>query len=70
VFSKRNAIIGWLVVTLAKPLAKRKARQAARKAMPGKRSGIIAGSVAAVGATLAGLMFWRRRKKDEESLQT
>ena len=32
VFNRRNAFIGWLVLTLAKPVAKQKARAAARKA--------------------------------------
>jgi hypothetical protein len=61
IFSKRNAIIGWLVYLFAKPLAKRKARKAA----PGKRGGAIAGSIAGLGAVLAGLMFWRKRRSDE-----
>jgi len=57
IFSKRNAIIGWLVYKVAK--------RKARKATPGKRGGAIAGSVAGLGAVLAGLMFWRKRRSDE-----
>jgi len=57
VFSKRNAIIGWLVYKVAK--------RRARQAVPGKRGGAIAGSVAGLGALLAGLMFWRKRRSDE-----
>jgi hypothetical protein len=57
VFSKRNAIIGWLVYKVAK--------RKARKAAPGKRGGAIAGGVAGLGALLAGLMFWRKRRSDE-----
>jgi hypothetical protein len=56
VFNRRNAFIGWLVITLAKPVAKQKARAAARKA--GTKKG---GAIAAVGAVAAGLMFWRKR---------
>lgn len=63
VFSKRNAFVGWLVIALAKPLAKQKARAAARKAS-GKRGGIVAASLAAVGAIAAGLMFWRKRRPE------
>jgi len=67
ILSKRKAIIGWLVYTIAKPMAKRKAKSAA----PGKRGGVIAGIVAGIGAVLGGLMFWRkRRSKDEESFQS
>jgi hypothetical protein len=57
-FSKRNAFVGWLVLTLGKPLAKRKARQA----VSGKRGGALAAIVAGVGAAVGGLMFWRKRR--------
>ena len=62
-FSKKNAFIGWLVLTLGKPLAKQKARQA----VSGKRGGAIAATVAGVGAAVGGLMFWRKRRGHEES---
>jgi hypothetical protein len=65
-FSKRNAIIGWLVLTFGKPVMKQGAKTMAGSAKPGKRGGIIAGSVAAVGATVAGLAFWRKRHRDED----
>ena len=57
IFNRRNAFIGWLVYMVAK--------QKARNAAPGKRGGAIAGSVAGLGAVLAGLMFWRKRRSDE-----
>ncbi|HLM92685.1 MAG TPA: hypothetical protein VK273_02625 [Gaiellaceae bacterium] len=60
VFNRRNAFIGWLVITLAKPVAKQKARAAARKAGT-RKGGAVAASIAAVGAVAAGLMFWRKR---------
>lgn len=62
-FSKRNAIIGWLVLTLGKPIAKRKAR----KAVTVKRGGVMAAAVAGVGAAVGGLMFWRKRRGHSES---
>jgi hypothetical protein len=62
-FSKKNAIVGWLVLTIGKPIAKRKARQA----VGGKRGGAIAAAVAGVGAALGGLMFWRKRRGGSES---
>ena len=63
VFNRRNAFIGWLVLTLAKPVAKQKARSAARKAGT-KKGGAVAASVTAVGAAAAGLMFWRKRRSN------
>jgi hypothetical protein len=65
-FSKKNAIIGWLVLTIGKPLAKRKARQA----VGGKRGGVIAATVAGIGAAVGGLMFWRKRRGGSESPQS
>jgi hypothetical protein len=66
-FSKRNAIIGWLVMTFGKPIAKRKLKSKAKSAAPGKRGGVIAGAVAGIGAVLGGLMFWRKRRGKGES---
>jgi hypothetical protein len=62
-FSKRNAFIGWLVLTIGKPIAKRKARQA----VGGKRGGAIAAGLAGVGAAVGGIMFWRKRRGNDES---
>jgi hypothetical protein len=64
-FSKKNAFIGWLVWTLGKPIAKQKAKQA----VTGKRGGIAAATVAGVGAAVGGLMFWRKRRGQDESPQ-
>jgi hypothetical protein len=64
-FSKRNAFIGWLVLRLGKPMAKRKARQA----VSGKRGGAMAAAVAGVGAAVGGLMFWRRRRGNQDDSQ-
>ncbi len=70
-FSKRKAMIGYVVYTLGKPLAKRAMRSKAKGAVPGKRGGSVAGILAALGAVLGALMFWRRRRaKDEESFQS
>ena len=64
VFNRRNAFVGWLVITLAKPVAKQKAAMAARKAKS-KKGGAVAAGLAAAGATAAGLMFWRKRHSGE-----
>jgi hypothetical protein len=61
VFSKRNAFIGWLVITLGKPIAKRKAKSAVTGS-PGKKGGAALAALAAAGA---GLMFWRKRRSNE-----
>jgi hypothetical protein len=63
VFTKKNAFIGWLVLTLGKPAAKYKARQAVRG---GNRKGKVAAGVAAAGATAGGVMFWRKRREQQE----
>jgi LPXTG-motif cell wall-anchored protein len=68
--NKRKAFIGYVVYTLGKPIAKRAVKSKAKSATPGKRGGVIAGTIAGIGAVLGGLMFWRKRKKSEESLQS
>jgi hypothetical protein len=62
-FTKKNAFVGWLVLTLGKPIAKRKAR----KAVSGKRGGAMAAAAAGVGAAVGGLMFWRKRRGQSDS---
>jgi hypothetical protein len=58
VFSKRNAIIGWVVYSIAK--------RRARKAVPGKKGGAIAGgALAGLGGLLGALMFWRKRRSGD-----
>jgi hypothetical protein len=63
VFNKRNAFIGWLVLTFGKPVAKRKARQA----VSGKRAGVVGATLAGVGAGVGALMFWRKRRGGTET---
>ncbi len=64
--NKRKALIGYTVYAVTKPIAKRMMRSKAR-AVPGGRLGAL---VAALGALVGGLFFWRRRRvKAEESLQ-
>ena len=63
IINRRNAVLGWGVWQVAKGFAKRKAKQAT----PGgsERSGLKKGAVAVGAATVAALLFWR--KKSEES---
>jgi hypothetical protein len=67
--TKRKALIGYGVYTIAKPIAKRKIRQKAP--VPQKRSkkliGGIAAAAAAAGAAIGGLVFWRKRRGGEAS---
>jgi hypothetical protein len=62
-FNRRNAFVGWLVLTAAKPLAKEKTRQA----VSGKRAGVVGATLAGVGAGVGALMFWRKRRGGTES---
>ncbi|HEY3105428.1 MAG TPA: hypothetical protein VGJ49_01390 [Gaiellaceae bacterium] len=64
-FSKRNAIIGWLVVTIGKPIAMRKARQAAK--VRRRNAAVAAGTAAGVGASVGALMFWRKRRGQSDT---
>ena len=59
--NKRKALIGYGVYTLGKPLAKRSCGSSRPKA-PSARSSLggIAAAVAAAGATIGGLVFWRK----------
>jgi hypothetical protein len=57
IFSKRNALVGWLVLTVAKAKAKGAARRAT-----GKRGGAVAAGLA---AAVGGLMFWRKRRSQD-----
>jgi hypothetical protein len=64
IINKRNAVLGWGVWQVAKGVAKRKAKEATPGT--GGRSGLKKGAVAGAGAaTLAALLFWR--KKSEET---
>jgi hypothetical protein len=69
VFNRRNAFIGWLVVALARPLAKQKARAAAGKAT-GKKGGAVVAGLAAAGAAVAGLVFWRKRSSGDSPTES
>ena len=72
--NRRKAMIGWLVYTAGKPLAKRalKSRaKSAKSAVPGtsgaKGAGASTGAIlAAAGAALGALLFWRSRKSGDD----
>jgi LPXTG-motif cell wall-anchored protein len=64
IFNRRNALLGWGIWQVTKIVAKRKAKQAVPGTgdHAGLNKGMIAGIVA---ATVAAVLFWR--KKSEES---
>jgi len=59
IFSKRNAVIGWVTWLVGKRIFRRKPGAARRR--PVKPA--IAAAVAAIGAAL---FFWRRGKRSEQ----
>jgi hypothetical protein len=69
--NRRKAMIGWMVYTAAKPIAKRVLARKAKGAVPGTREGSrapnTAAIVAAAGAGLAALMFWRKRGSGDDA---
>jgi hypothetical protein len=56
ILSKRNAVVGWIVVKVGKRVVKRKAQDAVPSARTG---GAAAGALAALGGVL---LFWRRKR--------
>lgn len=64
--SKRKALIGYLAYVTGKPILKRVMKRKAKAVVPGTRPGSripnVPAIVAAAGAVLGGLFFWRRRK--------
>src|SRR5436190_5390663 len=56
IVTKRNALIGWLVVKLGKRAAKKKAQATVPSARTG---GLAAGTLAAVGGAL---LFWHKKR--------
>ena len=63
--NRRKAMIGWMVYSAAKPFLKRAMRSKAKGAVPGTREGSKAPNNAAllvaIGAAIAGLLFFRNR---------
>jgi hypothetical protein len=60
--NRRKATIGWLVYTIAKPIAKRTVKSKAKSAPRSPKTGIVAGVAALAGA----LLFWRKRRTGGE----
>jgi hypothetical protein len=60
IVNRRNAVVGWLTVKVAKKVAKKKASDVATDP---KTGGVLAGLTAALGAVL----LQRKRRSDDSS---
>jgi hypothetical protein len=64
IINRRNAVLGWGVWKITKAVGKQKAKEAVPG--PGDHGGLNKSAIAGIGAaTVAALLFWR--KKSEES---
>jgi hypothetical protein len=73
--NKRKALIGWIVYSVAKPIAKRVVKRKAKAAVPARRSGSrfvpnTAGIVAALAAVGGAVFFWRKKSDGDESSES
>jgi LPXTG-motif cell wall-anchored protein len=69
IINRRNAVLGWGVWQLTKVTARRKAKQA----VPGTggHAGLNKSALAGIGAaTVAALLFWRKKSEDSSSAGT
>jgi hypothetical protein len=65
IFNKRNAVVGWLSLIVAKRVLRKKAKDALPGTVEGSKrpnKGLIATVVAALG----GLLWFRRRKGSDD----
>jgi hypothetical protein len=63
IINRRNAILGWGVWKMTKAFGKQKAREAVPGT--GDYAGLNKSAIATVGAaTLAALLFWRKKADD------
>jgi hypothetical protein len=63
IVNRRNAMLGWAVWKVTKAFGKQKAKEAVPG--PGEYGGLNKGALATIGAaTLAALLFWRKKTDD------
>jgi hypothetical protein len=63
IVNRRNAVLGWGVWKIGKAVGKRKAKQAVPRT--GANGGLSKGALATLGAaTVAALIFWRKKSDD------
>ena len=65
IVNKRNAVVGWGVLKVAKRLGKKKAREAVPG--PGDHAGLNKSAIASIFAALGGALWFWRKKSDESS---
>ena len=66
VVNRRNAVLGWAVWKVTKAFGKQKAKEAVPGS--GEYAGLNKGALAAIGAaTLAALLFWRKKTDAPDS---
>ena len=67
IFNKRNAVVGWLSLIVAKRVLRKKAKDA----LPGTVEGSKRpnkGAIATLVAALGGLLWWKRRKSSDDDV--
>lgn len=66
IVNRRNAVLGWGVWKILKVVGKQKGREAVPGT--GDHAGLNKGAIATIGAaTLAALLFWRKKSDDAPS---
>jgi hypothetical protein len=66
IVNRRNAVIGWAVVKIAKSFGKQKARTAVPGS--GDHAGLNKGAIASIAAAAGGaLWFWRKKSSETPS---
>jgi hypothetical protein len=61
IFNRRNAVVGWLTVSVAKRVLKRKAKDAAPSLDPETRKPNKSAVALLVAGAAGALTFWRKR---------
>ena len=66
ILNRRNAVVGWAVVKVAKRVMRRKASDALPKVEEGRpnKPAVVAALGALGGAVVGALTFWRRRRDE------
>jgi hypothetical protein len=65
IFNKRNAVLGWGVWKVAKLFGKRKAKAAVPGT--GTHAGLNKSAIASIFATIGGVLWFWRKKSDDNS---
>lgn len=66
VFNRRNAVVGWLALSVGKKVLKRKAKDAVPAVDPETKKPNKSAIALAVAGVVGALTFWRKRSADDE----